>query len=68
MYTYEYETISCEFDGWGLVYSDILKTKDYRYIIDKRASEGWRYVGYIPVEQRATGHVQKLDLIFEKEV
>ena len=26
-----------------------------------------RYVGYIPVKQRGTGHVQEMDLIFEKE-
>lgn len=29
--------------------------------------EGWRYVGYIPTRQRRTGHIQELDLIFEKE-
>ena len=40
---------------------------EYRSIIDKRASQGWRYVGYIPVKQRGTGHVQVMDLIFEKE-
>ncbi len=32
-----------------------------------RASDGWRYVGYIPTKQRGTGHMQELDLIFEKE-
>ena len=42
--------------------------EDYRAIINKRASEGWRYVGYIPTKQRGTGHTQELDLIFEKEV
>ena len=68
MYTYEYETISCDFNGWGPGYGNIFGIKDYRSIIDNRAAEGWRYVGYIPVEQRGTGHVQKLDLIIEKEV
>ena len=46
----------------------ISKSFSYRAIINKRASEGWRYVGYIPTKQRGTGHTQELDLIFEKEV
>jgi len=41
---------------------------DHREIINSRAKHGWRYVGYIPTRQRGTGHVQELDLIFEKEV
>ena len=38
----------------------------YQEIIDKRAKQGWRYIGYIPTKQRGTGHIQELDLIFEK--
>ena len=41
---------------------------DYRSIINKRAEQGWRYVGYIPTKQRGTGHTQELDLIFKKEI
>ena len=41
--------------------------KNYRLIIEKRAGDGWRYVGYIPTKQRGTGHTQEMDLIFEKE-
>lgn len=41
--------------------------KNYRSIIEKRAGDGWRYVGYIPTKQRGTGHTQEMDLIFEKE-
>ena len=29
------------------------------------AKKGYRYVGFIPVKQRGTGHIQILDLIFE---
>lgn len=67
MYQYEYETVRCEFDGWGLDSGNIYRIEDYRSIINKRASEGWRYVGFIPSKQCGTGHTQELDLIFEKE-
>ena len=67
MYRYEYETGSCEFSGWGLGSGNVYCIDDYRSIIDRRAAEGWRYVGYVPTKQRGTGHVQELDLIFEKE-
>ena len=41
--------------------------RDYRAIIEKKAKEGWRYVGYIPTRQRGTGHIEEMDLVFEKE-
>lgn len=68
MYKYEYETVSCEFDGWGFISGNAYGIEDYRSIIDQRAEDGWRYVGFIPTRQRGTGHIQELDLIFEKEV
>lgn len=45
---------------------------EYRFeklheVIDHYASEGWRYVGYVPVLQRGNGYVEEMDLIFEKE-
>ena len=46
---------------------NIYSIEDYRSIIRERAEHGWRYVGYVPTKQRGTGHVQELDLIFEKE-
>ena len=45
----------------------LVSIEDYRDIINARAKNGWRYVGYLPTRQRGTGHVQELDLIFEKE-
>ena len=50
--------------GSGNIYS----IEDYRSIISERAKEGWRYVGCIPTKQRGTGHIQEMDLIFEKEL
>lgn len=67
MYQYEYETVRCELDGWGLGGGNVYGIEDYRLIIDRRASEGWRYVGFIPTKQRGTGYTQELDLVFEKE-
>lgn len=68
MYTYEYETVSCDFGGWGFVSGNVYSIDNYRSIINQRAEDGWRYVGYIPTMQRGTGHIQELDLIFEKEI
>ena len=67
MYIYAYETVSCELDGWGAFGGNSYGIQEYRSIIDARARDGWRYVGYLPTRQRGTGHVQELDLIFEKE-
>ena len=67
MYRYEYETISCNFEGWGLGAGNVYRIEEYRSVIEKRALKGWRYVGYIPVKQRGSGHIQEMDLIFEKE-
>ncbi len=68
MYKYEYETVNCELGGWGFGSGTVYNIADYRSIIDKRAKEGWRYVGFIPTKQRGTGHTQEIDLIFEKEI
>ena len=67
MYRYEYETISCNFEGWGLGAGNVYRIEEYRSVIEKRALKGWRYVGYIPVKQCGSGHIQEMDLIFEKE-
>lgn len=39
---------------------------EYRNIID-RAAEGWRYVGFLPVQQTLYGAILEYDLIFEQE-
>lgn len=68
MYQYEYETVSCDFEGWGFGSGNVYSIEDYRSIISERAKEGWRYVGCIPTKQRGTGHIQEMDIIFEKEL
>ena len=67
-YKYEYETVRCKFDGWGLGAGNYYNFTEHRDVINSRAENGWRYVGYIPTQQRGTGHVETNDLIFEKEI
>ena len=45
MYRYEYETVNCDFGGWGLSAGNIYSIDNYRVIINRRAENGWRYVG-----------------------
>lgn len=66
MYTYEYEKVIIEFSGFGLLNGNVYGIEEYKDIIEKRASEGWRYIGFIPTKQRGTGHIEEIDLIFEK--
>lgn len=40
---------------------------DHREIIDKHASEGWRFVAAIPYYQNGEGKVKEFDLVFKKE-
>ena len=54
MYTYEYERIYTK----GVIR---LKFEDHEAVITRRAEDGWRYVGWIPV-------TQSNGFIFEKEV
>lgn len=62
MYRYEYETM----DVGGGFWLDNSK-RMHRELIDTRAREGWRYVGYVPMEYMGSGIPQWLDLIFERE-
>lgn len=67
MYTYEYERIHV-YTGRGQWSNSKSETTGYRDIINRRAKAGWRYVGFIPATQLASGFMLEIDLIFEKEV
>mgnify|MGYP001852296659 CR=1 FL=1 len=67
MYKYEFERVSSGISGWGLMSGNRYGTENYRELIRARAEEGWRYVGFIPAVQRGTGHIEEMDLVFEKE-
>jgi hypothetical protein len=68
MYKYEYEKVDCSLSGWGIGGGNVYEIDDYKSVINRRAASGWRYVGYVPTKQRGTGHVQEIELIFEKEI
>lgn len=40
---------------------------EYQNIIDRAAAEGWRYVGFLPMQQTLYGAILEYDLIFEQE-
>ena len=67
MYIYEYERVRSDFSGWGLGAGNVYEAEEYKMVIDRRAREGWRYVGFLPAVQRGTGHIEEMDLVFEKE-
>lgn len=43
------------------------KSEEHRETINKYASEGWRYVGFIPTSITDYGKIKEMDLIFEKD-
>ena len=67
----EYDFVSLDTDS-GTAYSLYrgvrIDTNGHREVIAQRAAEGWRYVGWLPTTQRATGQIDQIDLIFEREV
>jgi len=66
MYKYEYEKVIFELTR-GVFSGNVYSIEDYKTIIEERAKNGWRYVGFIPTKQIGTGHIQEMDLIFEKK-
>lgn len=59
---YEYETINISYSIWTGKSKD-----DYLEIINERGANGWRFVGFTPLEARPKG-VSGIELIFEKVV
>ena len=68
MYQYEFERISTDITGFGMLAGPVPGTEEYREIIAQRAEEGWRYVGFLPAAQRGDGYLRALHLVFEREV
>ena len=60
MKVYEFERLQI----WGVVISE---STEHRLIINKYASEGYRYVGYLPVVIGSDGRLMSIDLVFEKD-
>ncbi len=51
----------------SLGFATVTLDPQYRAIIDRAAEEGWRYVGFLPVQQTTNGAILEYDLIFEQE-
>ena len=68
MYKYEYEEITYSFSGLGFGKGHISEPDyDIKEIINEKNKNCFKYVGFIPNKQRATGLIEKITLIFEKE-
>ena len=65
-YRYSYEKLELSGGGWSPIGGFGLTTERYREIIDRRAAEGWRFVASVPLEMRASGMVESIELVFEK--
>ena len=61
MMKYEYVQVKLDKNNYALN-ADM---ESHRGIIDRKAAEGARYVGWFPVTQGPTGKTVEFDLIFE---
>ncbi len=59
--------IKSTLNGFGLGRGVKYRFEETRKIIEEQAEAGYSYKGYVPVEQRGTGDISILDLVFEKE-
>lgn len=68
MFIYDYVRVYNDLSGYGMLAGTKYKANEkYKQIIDEKGKDGWRYVGFIPTVQRGTGHIEEMDLVFEKE-
>ena len=62
-YEYEFEGLALSAGGYSLFGGE-----GHQEVIRSRAAAGWRYVGYLPSVQRASGHIETIELVFEREI
>lgn len=65
-YEYEFERLELTAGGYSLFGGVGIHLEGHQEQICRRGRAGWRYVGFLPVEQRATGHIEAVELIFER--
>ena len=65
-YEYEFERLELNAGSYSLFGGVGIHADGHREIIGRRAEEGWRYVGWLPTVQRATGHMEEIELVFER--
>ena len=63
----EYEFVEVYVQGGVL---KPLNFTDYRRVVRNYAEKGYRFVGYVPTQVTTSpyGSIQKMDLVFEKDV
>jgi len=65
-YEYDFERLELNAGSYSLFGGVGIHADGHREIIGRRAQEGWRYVGWLPTVQRATGHMEEIELVFER--
>ena len=66
-YSYSYEKVEMGSGGWSPLGGFGLSAERYREVIDRRAGQGWRFVSAVPLETRANGMIESIELVFEME-
>ena len=59
---YQYKYVPVDREGW--IFSGF---QGYQAAINQEAAQGWRYVGWVPVDI-TSGAMTRIDLVFEREV
>lgn len=63
----EFVRIFSEICGYGLGKGTRYSFASAEEIIKERLENGWSFEGYVPIEIRATGEMETISLIFQKE-
>lgn len=63
----EFVRLKSDISGYGLFKGSVYCFDDVEKIIQERIEGGWEYLGYVPVETRATGDIETMSLIFQRE-
>ena len=68
MLEYDFVSLDTQYGtGYSLLGGFRIDTMGHREIILEKAAQGWRYVGYVPTAQHASGQIDTIDLVFERE-
>lgn len=68
MYKYVYKRVKYNLHGWRPFTGNAYGQDEHQEIINEMSKKGYRYVGFVPVRQRGTGHIEIMDLVFEKQI
>lgn len=63
----EFVAVESELMGFGFGKGSKYKFYDVEKIIKEKMESGWEYKGFVPSVTRATGDIETMLLIFEKE-